>query len=190
MVKLDTFLCPCCNKSKEIYDQENLKISGILEKKQMDKIAEECEDISISDIKYIYYYFMKKDLSIIQTNCDAAAMPRQFCADCIDKTIKDTLSKKDPHYGDGVYLSIHKDLKNASLEVKSAHGENVSNREYRIKFKIISNLELKKFTGTGGVLRTIERKWHTELFFLNGSDRMIAKFIEIEKYLDGKWVVL
>ncbi|WP_406541761.1 hypothetical protein [Clostridium ljungdahlii] len=89
-------------------------------------------------------------------------------------------------------MSIHDNLKMASKYVKYAHGQQVSNRDYRIKFKIISYMDLKKIKHTGGVVKSKETKWYKKdtLILLNNKDRKVAEFKCIEQYKHGEWTVL
>ncbi len=189
---MSSFKCDRCGTRHQTYNQDNLLLSGIINENEMDEIAQLNENINITDIRYVYYYFEKRSLPIILTNNNAAAIPREYCVDCIKQSIKDTFIEKDPHYGDGVYISIHKNLKNASDPVRYGHGEQVSKREYRIKFKIISSDYLNKISNTGGVVKTKENRWYdkTELIMLNSPDRCVATFKCIEQYKDGEWIVI
>lgn len=187
---MDTFHCRICKNEKYIYDQEKLNIRGILNQSNMDRIAIDTENISIEEIDYVFYYFNEWDLIKIRDSGNVAGMPRLWCEDCIIDSIEDTYISGNPHYGNGVYLTLHENLINANDEVKCAHGQDVSNRKYRAKFEVKDNNYLKKILNTGGVLRTIENEWNTDLIFLNTLQRDVAIFKGIEKYENGEWVFI
>lgn len=187
---MDSLKCNQCESIYEIYKQEEMLIEGVLPTHNMDSIAIEAERTSIEDIDYVYYYFNKGTLPKIKNSGNAAGIPRQWCIECIIKSIEDTYITRDPHYGDGVYVSLHDDLKNANERVKFAHGEVVSNREYRAKFEVINSIFLKKIKNTGGVMRTIENNLTKDIIFLNNQQREVVRFKGIEKYAGGEWLPL
>lgn len=187
------FDCSNCHKKSEDIDQNEFKVSGRLEKIMMSDKEIDIEENELEKGDIAYYYFNESDEECIKGNQNAAGKARSLCEECIYDTIEKTFTVKDPHYGDGVYLTLHNDLNNSNEYVKNCHGNYVANRSLRVKFRINKPELIIKVSNTGGVIKTNEgEKNYKEgkLIFLNKDKKdKIATYLGIEEYKDGSWVV-
>lgn len=185
------FYCSQCNKSEEYIDQNVFVRQGQLEEHMMEEYEKEYDELEITDGDIVYYYFELKDEDIIRGSQDVAGRARSFCKDCIDESIENTFKIRDPHYCDGVYLTRNKYLNTRNLEVRSCHGIQVSNREFRVKLRINKSEEFLRILKTGGVIKTNEGcnnyEEGTFLFLNKNRNNKLVTYLGIEEYKDSKW---
>lgn len=185
------FYCSHCGKSEEYIDQNIYICQGQLEEHMMDEYEKEYEKFEITDGDIVYYYFELKDEEIIRGSQDVAGRARSFCKECIEQSIENTFKDRDPHYCDGVYLTRNDNLNTRSLDVRSCHGIQVSNRQFRVKLRINNSKEFLRILKTGGVIKTNEGENNYEegtfLFLNKNRSNKLATYIAIEEYKDSKW---
>lgn len=153
---------PSCNICKmwgveSPHLHKEVEIEGILKKDDIncDKYSIEAENKILEEGDIIYKYFEKESLMYkIKSNQNIGSVIRCMCRNCIFKSLNPEYLV---HYGDGIYGSYHKNLRDADISpiIKQTHGINVDSLKYRVKIRIIMKEKFKKISKTGGVVKSI-----------------------------------
>lgn len=183
------------------HPQEGFKIVGPVGEAvfRIDTISAMAENTDLTPWALIFHYFEGDDTEehsglplwrVIVTQGRVASRIR-----CLDRQdILESMASQDPHYGDGTYATFHPDLHHAHNKVKRAHGIHVSSRQYRALFRIRKPEAFRKFSGTGGVTRTVpgEKEWleAKDHLFLGGNADPRAEYLWTEKFDGADWARL
>ncbi|MGL5647918.1 MAG: hypothetical protein ACRDDY_08710 [Clostridium sp.] len=184
-------ICNDCKNEFEIINQDKTIFNGQLNTNILNFDEVDIEEYEVEKGDIIYYYFDKPHMELIKGDKDVCSRARNVCKICIEDSISKTFEERNPHYGDGVYFTMHDNLNNAKEEIKSCHGSYVAKRTNRVKFMVKEAVEFLKIYKTGGVLKTNEHTTNYDsgfLIFANKDRKQdIIKYMCLEEYRNGEW---
>ncbi|PWI56584.1 hypothetical protein BM613_12990 [Sulfoacidibacillus thermotolerans] len=134
------------------YDQESINYKGlVVNVKSLDPISKRAEGGKIHQGIPFYYYYDEATWQFVRDKQIPTAKVRNMCRKCLKKS----LSTDEPHYGDGVYMTLHSDLYNANTttEVLKSHG--IGKRSFKATYMCCSAETFRKIPCTGGVVRSV-----------------------------------
>lgn len=154
---------------------------------------EEAERLGIFEVITFYHYFFNSPgkARMIAESEVVASRVKCICTACITRS----LDTSEPHYGDGAYGTANGNLSPKDEEPVSilrAHGfNNLKERTHRAVLRLDNPDAFRKFSNTGGVIRShpdkTERLSRNELCYHRIED---AHIIRIDTWSEtrGEWV--
>ncbi|RWU13111.1 hypothetical protein [Anoxybacillus flavithermus] len=153
-----TKICACGHTVPIDFDQEQIELTGkVSDLNMLDLISYKAETTELYKGIELYYYYEEDTLKFIDDGSAPKAKFKNLCESCL----LETLQTYEPHYGDGVYLTQHKQLfDNATHEeVKKSHG--ISYRKHRATYVCLDESVFRKIYKTGGVVRSCKHTVQT-----------------------------
>lgn len=102
-----TKICACGHTVPIDFDQEQIELTGkVSDLNMLDPISYKAEATELYKGIELYYYYEEDTLKFIDDGSAPKAKFKNLCESCL----LETLQTDEPHYGDGVYLTQHKQL--------------------------------------------------------------------------------
>ncbi|MEH7254783.1 hypothetical protein V7111_21990 [Neobacillus niacini] len=141
----------CGHDVPEDFDQENIELIGqVTDLTQLDTVSYDAETTNLYPGVEIYYYYEEKTFKFISDGTPPKARFQNKCEACL----LESLTTEEPHYGDGVYFSQHKQLFHMETHEETVRSHGIPLREYRATYICLNEAVFKKIKKTGGVLRS------------------------------------
>ncbi len=140
-----------CTHHHDDYDQESIDYKGfITDVKLIDPISMKAEREKLHRGSNLNYYYEELTWQYVRDRQIPTAKIRKMCRNCLEAS----LTTNEPHYGDGVYMTLHPNLYNIKTtpEVLKSHGIGI--RPYKATYLCQKPETFRKIPLTGGVIRS------------------------------------
>lgn len=143
----------------------------------------------------VYHYFPAKAeggeplWKIIYVEKAIGSRARCMTETEIAMSVSNASAEHRPHYGDGAYCTLHANFVSACEAVQYAHGLDPHLCTYRAVLAIERQEQFRKFSSTGGVMRSIPNQefLRKDELIKIGDATGEARLLWIEAYSHGVW---